>query len=202
MSRWLVWLPVLLLGCSGEHRPAVPEGPEAWVEHAPRHARSFTLLRSGVRRRLLVFGDQGRQDTLAVIDLSSGSSKAVRSASRFPLTVPLRRVALLSTTHASYLSAIGAAERIRSMAYLGKYYAHRIRGATELALFRKNQKADHRSRAVDEMTQAASYWDRYTSTALEQYTNPIDLNRVILVDWQALRKEVQKDIAMAGADLP
>ena len=91
---------------------------------------------------------------------------------------------------------------IRAMAYLGKYYAHKIRGATELALFRKNKKAEHRSSAVDEMTQAASYWDRYTSTALDQYNNPIDLNRVILVDWQALRKEVQKDIAIAGEDPP
>ncbi len=91
---------------------------------------------------------------------------------------------------------------IRAMAYLGKYYAHKIRGATELALYRNNQNEEHRSNAVAEMTQAASYWDVYTSTALDQYHNPIDLNRVILVDWQALRKEVQKDIAIAGEDLP
>ena len=91
---------------------------------------------------------------------------------------------------------------IRAMAYMGKYYAHKIRGATELALFRKNKKAEHRSRAVGEMTQAASYWDRYTGTALKQYNNPVDLNRVILVDWKALRKEVQKDIAIAGTDIP
>jgi hypothetical protein len=89
---------------------------------------------------------------------------------------------------------------IRAMAYLGKYYAHKIRSATELALFRKNKKAEHRSSAVYEMTQAASYWDRYTGTALNQYKNPIDLNRVILVDWKALLKEVQKDIAIAGED--
>ena len=87
------------------------------------------------------------------------------------------------------------------MAYLGKYYAHKIRGATELALYRQNKKEEHRSSAVAEMTQAASYWDLYTSTALKQYHNPVDLNRVILVDWQALRKEVQKDIAIAGEDL-
>ena len=91
---------------------------------------------------------------------------------------------------------------IRAMATLGKYYAHKIRGATELALYRKNKKEEHRGIAVAEMTQAASYWDRYTSTALEQYTNPIDLNRVILVDWQALSKEVRKDIAIAAGDPP
>ena len=89
---------------------------------------------------------------------------------------------------------------IRAMAYMGKYYAHKIRGATELALYRDNNKEEHRSNAVAEMTQAASYWDLYTSTALKQYYNPIDLNRVILVDWQALRKEVHKDIRIAGGN--
>jgi hypothetical protein len=80
---------------------------------------------------------------------------------------------------------------------MGKYYAHKIRGATELALYRQNKREKHRSSAVAEMSQAASYWDLYTSTALKQYHNPVDLNRVILVDWQALRKEVQKDIVIA-----
>ena len=87
------------------------------------------------------------------------------------------------------------------MAYMGKYYAHKIRGATELALYRHNKKEEHRGNAVAEITQAGSYWDLYTSTALKQYYNPIDLNRVILVDWQALRKEAQKDITITGKDL-
>jgi hypothetical protein len=86
---------------------------------------------------------------------------------------------------------------IRAMAYLGKYYAHKIRGATELALYRKNKKGEHQSSAVDELTQAATYWNLYTSTALKQYINPVDLNRVILVDWKALEKDVQNDIAIA-----
>jgi len=90
---------------------------------------------------------------------------------------------------------------IRAMAYMGKYYAHKIRGATELALYRNDNEEEHRNSAVAEMTQAASYWDLYTSTALRQYHNPVDLNRVILVDWQALRQEVQKDIAIAASTL-
>ena len=118
MKPWLAWLPLLLLACSGEERGNTPEAPLEWVEHAPRHARSYTLLRYGTRSRVLVFGDQDRKDTLAVVELGSGPSGSVRSASRFSLAVPLRRIALLSTTHASYLSALGAADRIRSMAYL------------------------------------------------------------------------------------
>jgi len=87
---------------------------------------------------------------------------------------------------------------IRAMAYMGKYYAHKIRGATELALYRKNQGQSHQEAAVHEMTKAAQYWERYTATALTQYTNPILLNRVGLCDWRALTAEVQKDVEIAG----
>jgi hypothetical protein len=86
---------------------------------------------------------------------------------------------------------------IRAMAYMGKYYAHKIRGATELALYRKNQGQSHKEAAIREMNQAAEYWDRYTAAALAQYTNPILLNRVGLCDWHALTEEVRKDIEIA-----
>lgn len=91
---------------------------------------------------------------------------------------------------------------IRAMAYLGKYYGHKIRGATELALYRKNKEKAHQDAAVREMTQAAQYWDRYIAAAQTQYTNPILLNRAGLCDWRALRDDVQKDIIIAGGGLP
>ncbi len=87
---------------------------------------------------------------------------------------------------------------IRAMAYLGKYYGHKIRGATELASYRKNQDQAHQDAAIQEMTQAAKYWERYTAAALTQYTNPILLNRVGLCDWRGLTAEVWKDVEIAG----
>lgn len=86
---------------------------------------------------------------------------------------------------------------IRAMAYLGKYYGHKIRGATELALYRKNKDKIHQKTAIQEITQAARYWERYTTTALAQYTSPILLNRVGLCDWRALTADVMKDIEIA-----
>jgi hypothetical protein len=86
---------------------------------------------------------------------------------------------------------------IRAMAYLGNYYAHKIHGATELALYRKDRGQAHQDLAIRELTQAAEYWDRYTTTALAQYTNPILLNRVGLCDWRALTVEVRKDVEIA-----
>jgi len=87
---------------------------------------------------------------------------------------------------------------VRAMAYLGKYYAHKIRGATELALHRKGRDQAHQDAAIRELTRAAEYWERYTATALAQYTNPILLNRVGLCDWRALTGEVRKDVEIAG----
>lgn len=89
-------------------------------------------------------------------------------------------------------------EDIRAIAYLGKYYAHKIHGATEVALFRETKKQDHQDVAISELTRAAQYWRLYASTALGQYANPLWTNRVGHVDWRELFAEVLGDIEMAG----
>lgn len=86
---------------------------------------------------------------------------------------------------------------IRAVATLGKYYAHKLRAATELGLYRKNKEKAHQDVAVRAMTQAAQYWERYTATALIQYTNSLLMHRVGLCDWQALTAEVWKDVEIA-----
>ena len=86
---------------------------------------------------------------------------------------------------------------IRAMAYLGKYYGHKIRGATELALYRQTQNTEYQQKAIHELTEAARYWRRYTSTAMKQYINPLWTNRVGYCDFNMLTKEVLNDIAIA-----
>ena len=85
---------------------------------------------------------------------------------------------------------------ITAMAYLGKYYAHKIRGATELALYRKSAEPQRQTAAVEELTKAAQYWRLYTSTALGQYENPLWGNRVGYCDWRSLFSEVLHDIIL------
>jgi hypothetical protein len=89
---------------------------------------------------------------------------------------------------------------IRATAYMGKYYAHKIRGATELALFRETEKKEHQNAAIKELTSAAKFWQLYITTALSQYKNPLWTNRVGYCDWQVLSKEVLNDIKIAGGD--
>ena len=87
---------------------------------------------------------------------------------------------------------------IRTIAYLGKHYAHKIRGATELGLYRQTQKQAHQDRAIRELTQAARYWRLYASTALGQYQNPLWTNRVGHVDWRKTFGHALSDITAVG----
>jgi len=89
---------------------------------------------------------------------------------------------------------------IRAMAYLGKYYAHKIRGATELELYRTldTGNSQHQENAVEELTQASDAWKLYADCAREHYKNPLWTNRVGYVDWDQIYGWVMDDIAIAG----
>ncbi len=92
----------------------------------------------------------------------------------------------------------GTLEDIRAMALLGKYYAAKIRGATELALYRQTRQQSHQAAAVAALTRAAGFWKDYTSRTGARYRNPLWTNRVGLVDWRELDAEVDNDIVIAS----
>jgi hypothetical protein len=87
---------------------------------------------------------------------------------------------------------------IQTMAYMGKYYAHKIRGSAELAVYRNNSQSSRQQRAIQELQQAAIYWRLYASSALTRYTNPLWMNRVGYCDWRKLMADVLADIEKAG----
>ena len=86
---------------------------------------------------------------------------------------------------------------IQSMAYLGKYYAFKISGATNLALYRKTKEKSAQNEAVKQLRRALEFWEKYTKSAMQQYKNPLWTNRVGIVDWVKLTNEVKKDIEIA-----
>jgi hypothetical protein len=128
---------------------------------------------------------------------------------------PIRVAELIDTRADSALAAIaawrnlplvssnaefaGTVEDLRAMALLGKYYAAKIRGATELALYRETRDRQHQAAAVAELTRAAGFWKDYTARTAARYQNPLWTNRVGLVDWRELDREVDHDIAIARA---
>jgi len=79
-------------------------------------------------------------------------------------------------------------EDIKSMAWLGKYYAHKILAATYLALFRETSQKDWHKKTIDELNLSASYWRHFAAISLSNYKNPLWTNRVGIVDWKVAFK--------------
>jgi hypothetical protein len=104
----------------------------------------------------------------------------------------------LAVRHAEFNATIGD---ILLMSSLGKYYAAKIRGATELALFRETREPEHQKKAMRHLELARQYWTQYTDRASGQYRNPLWTNRVGLVDWRELGHEVANDVTIASQPL-
>ncbi len=85
---------------------------------------------------------------------------------------------------------------MESMAYLGRYYASKIRGAAELAVWRTDRShKDSHERAAVHLTKAIDEWEAYTRIVTSQY-NPQLLSRTGYLDWektlQAVRREAEQ----------
>ncbi len=89
---------------------------------------------------------------------------------------------------------------IQSMAYLGKYYAHKIIAATNLALFRKTTEKEYQEKTLENLKSSALYWRYYTSVSLASYQNPLWTNRVGHVDWKETYRYVLYDITTNGGE--
>jgi len=80
-----------------------------------------------------------------------------------------------------------------AMAWLGQYYADKIRGATALAQYRQSKDRSHKQAAVEALTAALQSWRRYADLAASLY-RPQVLARAQELDWQALTKDVEKEL--------
>ena len=89
---------------------------------------------------------------------------------------------------------------IKTMAYMGKYYANKIDGATQLALYRGTGEKHYQEKAVAHLLTAKECWIDFTETAKLQNINPIWTNRVGYVDWMKAIDFAQLDVNMANED--
>ncbi len=89
---------------------------------------------------------------------------------------------------------------IRIIGLLGKYYAHKIAGATNFALYLESKEKLYQDEAVDQLTQAEEYWQKYVEKALLQNENPLWLNRVGIVDYKKISEWVKQDIEIVKSE--
>jgi hypothetical protein len=107
----------------------------------------------------------------------------------------LRRAAVTPAASArEYTATLGD---IEAMSHLGLYYAAKIRGACDLALFDKSGDAKQQTSAVRHLEAALSHWKNYTAAYTRQYVQPVLFNRAGLVDLPKQTEDVAADVQMA-----
>jgi len=84
---------------------------------------------------------------------------------------------------------------IESMAYLGRYYADKMRGAAKLAVFRAGDRQDmqYLDQAVAHLKDAVDEWKAYAALLSSQYKTSL-LARTHFLDWNRTLKEVEKEV--------
>jgi len=85
---------------------------------------------------------------------------------------------------------------IRAMAYLGKYYSNKIRGATYLSLFRESKNEEYKKQSVSSLQVALGNWQDYAKILDKQYHKMrVGIHRDF--DWHKLENDVRHDIEIA-----
>lgn len=88
-----------------------------------------------------------------------------------------------------------------SLARLGLYYTHKIRGAVHLAKYEVTGDPENRDSAIEELKRALAHWTNYATTRNGRYV-PALYNRVGQVDLEALTSKVADDIELARTATP
>ena len=87
---------------------------------------------------------------------------------------------------------------LTALGYLAKYYALKIKAATNLSLFRLNGTEENKTVAIQELEQALEVWKDYAKVATTYY-KPQLMARTQMLDWDAITAFVVEDIEMARA---
>jgi hypothetical protein len=172
--------------------------PEACVRH-PAGNKGFYTVTDFMKGRTM--------PGTGILDISTYCDKTVRQETVVGITPPQVAEALKAdaNTALKLLAAMPAAKEkelrftlgdLTAMAHLGNYYAEKILGATDLALFEKTGKSELQTSAIAHLGAALGHWKKYAAAATAQY-KPQLLTRIGYVDINELTESVQRDIGIA-----
>jgi len=179
-----------------------------WYIEACKSKPSYAYTESGFNdvNRFITLGTHGGTDNISIPDYVKALAEGKTPDGTTPVEVSDKLHAhadkalkiLAELDHGGNKELRLTLGDIEAIALLGKYYAHKIRGATEHLLYGNTQNETHRQAAISELNNAVAYWRRYTAVALGQYTNPLWMNRVGHANWRDLLDEVLKDVIIVG----
>ena len=85
---------------------------------------------------------------------------------------------------------------IKTIAAMGKYYAHKITGSTHYAMYKATGQQNSRQQAINELTLALEKWKVFADFTTAQNIDQIWTNRVGYVNWQKTTQWVEQDMAI------
>jgi len=85
---------------------------------------------------------------------------------------------------------------IRSQAYFGLYWAHKIRGGVELERFRRNKTVTHKENAIAHLEKALAAYKKYAAQLDASYEKVRFAGHDVF-DWDKIAQEVEKDLMIA-----
>lgn len=159
----------LLVACSGDTEP-VSRGD--WVEEPNQHAQCFQIFLRGAERKVIVFGPGGRSDTLAVYLKGTGKDDIKNGATDLP---PLDRIAVLSTTHLPFISALERTDRVMAATNLERIRDAATRERIALGEVREIATADGIDREQLLLAHAQAVFDYPFGQATHRATSPDQL---------------------------
>lgn len=112
----------------------------------------------------------------------------------------LSGVMRLRSQAAGHKELLATLTDMEATAYLGRYYADKIRGAADLAVYRANQqqRAYHQN-AVIHLTNAIGKWEAYAKVCTSQY-RPQLFSRTSYLDWWKLLEDVKLEVENVRAE--
>jgi iron complex transport system substrate-binding protein len=118
-ARTVLWalLAATLVGACGTRETTAGTWDE-WQRSDNVYAQRFQLWRRGGDRLVLVFGHGGERDTVGAYWLSDEPSSAPPPVSSTKFAKRLQAVAVGSTTHVPYISALGRVDAIAACAHI------------------------------------------------------------------------------------
>jgi hypothetical protein len=174
--------------------------PEACLSH-PRHKGFYTVRHFIEGEGMPESGDM----TIREWREAFAANRPMQSLTPLQVAENLRRYSeTAKSTVAELRPRQGTDKELRStladieaFACLGLYYAAKIEGACELALFDANSEAPHQASAIKHLEAALGHWRNYAAVYTRQYKQPLLYNRVGIVDIPKLADAVATDIEIA-----
>lgn len=108
----------------------------------------------------------------------------------------LKNVEGLENSKNNSKSFLALLDDMRSMSYMGQYYASKIQAATCLALFKESKKASYKNKAIKHLEIAANHWKLYQTISEKNY-KPQRLARTRMLDWTEILEYVKHDVEIA-----